>query len=375
MKALWLASVLLACCAGAVYASGRNAGRMLVLKGEYARAAAAYADDARYSDDPALLGEYAYALAGAGYYDLAFSQLDRGAHVAAAEPRFVYFAAAVLSSAGLAEAGAELGRPTPSWLDGKAVPLKAAGDERPLGRFKAEFSVAKQLLEKGRYFSAAYRFHRLTRTFPDEPLAWTGYAIALEKIGAYKTASQAVAKDAALDKGLQASARKLLEEHQAELAARAPLGPVKEQKPNEMLKGRYLCYVGGNYTHNDADTALNINARAGKYLTDHIDAALNAGLTSSHSNSSLNGADLGASVRYQQPLPVDEPVSATLAGRVAYQPSATGDKTSLLVSPGLSYFVGIGSLDFYIDLALSGPLKNTQTFSLGYTAYFGGPSR
>jgi hypothetical protein len=48
------------------------------------------------------------------------------------------------------------------------------------------------------------------------------------------------------------------------------------------------------------------------------------------------------------------------------------NKMSVVISPGLSWVVENGSLDLYVDRGLSGPLKKTNTLSLGYTTYFGG---
>ena len=138
-----------------------------------------------------------------------------------------------------------------------------------------------------------------------------------------------------------------------------------------MLKGRYLSFFGGSVNHTAEDTVINLNARAGKFLTNRIDAAVNLGLISGYDASDYNGLTFGVSGRYLHPLPIDAPMSATLGARLQYLP-APSDQTSLFLAPGLSYFLPSGSVDLTLDWALSGAIKGTKTLSLGYTVYFGG---
>ena len=159
--------------------------------------------------------------------------------------------------------------------------------------------------------------------------------------------------------------------YKQELEARPALETPPKTKANEMLKGRYLVFFGGSVNHTTSATIINLNGRAGKFLTNHIDAAINVGLISGNSSSDYNGATFGVSGRYLTPLPIEAPLSFALGARLQYAPGPA-DQTTIYLSPGLSYFLPNGSLDLTLDLGLAGPLKDTKTISVGYTMYLGG---
>jgi len=346
----------------------RDKARVLVLDGAYADAIAAYNPLARASRDASLAAEYAYALALAGNTELALAHLDRAFLTDANNPEVLFFASKIFDALGVTDAAAELARSAPDWLDGggakPAIKLKPAKD---LGE---SLSAANSLIGQRRFASAAERFAGIVRKYPDEQMSWAGYAIALEKLGAFKTAAKAVAKDLELGKKEDEETRKLLAAHKAELAARGPVEP-EPVKLNKMLKGRYLAFFGLNYTHTGEVSILNLNTRVGKFLTNRIDVGASAGYTSGYDNSDYNGLSLGLSGRYSQPLPLSMPLNATAGARLQYQPGPE-DNFATVLSPGLSYVLANGSLDLFLDFALSGPQKGTQTLSLGYTIYFGG---
>jgi len=360
--------------------------RAAVLSGDLHAAITAYAAIGSGSQNAALSAEYGWVLTKAGYIDLGLAQIDRALQLDKTDADVLYYTSSVLASLGLAEATEEFSRPAPVWLLGNEKLSDDYFQNDLAGPFLKDINAGTGLLMQRRYASAVDRFHRMTKKYPSERQAWAGYAIALESIGAYKAAARAVAKDIKLSElsapsvRPDAKTRDMLISHQKELEARPALEtptetPTQKKKANDFLKGRYLVFFGGSVNHTStttSDTIINLNARAGKFLTNQFDVGLNASLISGYSSSDYNGVSVGISARYLTPLPVTAPLSFTLGTRLQYTPGPTTDKTSIYLSPGLSYFLSDGSLDLTLDLGLAGPLKNTRTISVGYTMYLGG---
>jgi tetratricopeptide (TPR) repeat protein len=321
-------------------------------------------------EDAALLAEYGWVLAKAGKTDLALAQADRALQLDNTNDEVLFYTSEILKSLGLTDVSSEISRPAPEWIKNEKLPADTA---RPalVGTYKEDINSATGLLLQRRYASSVDRYSRLTKKYPREHYVWAGYAIALESIGAYKAASQAVAKDIELSKDADEKTRNMMLAHKKELEERPALAPHEKAKANEMLEGRYLVFFGGSISHMTDDTIINISGRAGKFLTNNFDIGINAGLISGNSNSDYNGVSLGLSARYLTPLPVAAPLSFVMGARVQYAP-APSDQTTIYASPGLSYFLENGSIDLTVDFGLSGPLKDTRTVSLGYTMYLGG---
>jgi len=350
-------------------ASPRDKARALVLSGLYPDAVAAYNPLARGSKDGGLAAEYAFALALAGHRDLALSHLDRAFLADASNPEVMFFGSAVFEALGMNAMAGELRRPPPGWLSAGVPKIQAL--ERPRGEYKELLATANLFIAQRRFASAAAQFDALVRAYPDAQLPWAGYAIALEKLGAFKAAAAAVDKDLKLGKQDSPETVNLLNRHKAELEARPPVTYAPAPKLNEMLKGRYLAFLGLSYSHTETDGILMLQSRVGKFLTNRFDAGASLGLTTGYDNSDFNGLSFGVSGRYNKPLPVSMPLNLTAGARFEYQPGPE-DNFAMLLSPGLSYVLDNGALDLYLDFALTGPLKGTQTLSLGYTVYFGG---
>lgn len=347
----------------------REKARELAFNGAYADAVAAYNPLARASQDAVLAAEYAYALALAGNGELALAHLDRAFLADAANPEVMFFGSAVFKALGMQLVAKELHRPPPAWLAGGGPKIGAL--KLPAGEYPDLIAAANLFIYQRRYASAAARFAAIVRAYPDEQLPWAGYAITLEKLGAFKAAAKAVEKDIKLGKGDDQETVALRTEHKSELEARPPVTYNPAPKLNEMLKGRYLAFLGLNYTHTEAASIINLNTRLGKFLTNRIDAGATAGFTSGYDDSDYNGLSFGVSGRYNKPLPVSLPLSFTSGARLEYRPGPENN-FAVVLSPGLSYVLANGALDLYLDFALTGPSKGTQTISLGYTIYFGG---
>lgn len=351
--------------------------RTEVLSGDLSLAVQDYSDNVQGSQDAVLKAEYGWVLVKAGYVDLGLAQLDRALQLDPTNTDVLYYTSAVLKQLGQSEAAAEISRPEPQWLEHSSIENKTIVEERAqsdLGEsYKSDINVGTGLLMQRRYASAVERYHLLTKAYPNEKYVWAGYAIALESIGAYKASAQAVEKDIKLSGKSDEKIREMMISHKKELEARAPLEtPNEKKKANSYLKGRYLIFFGGSVNRTTSDTYVNINGRAGKFLTDHVDVGINAGFITGYSNSDYNGLSFGISGRYLTPLPVSAPLSFAIGTRLQYAPSPSSDKTSIYLSPGLSYFLQNGSIDLTVDLGLAGPLKDTKTISVGYTMYIGG---
>ncbi len=354
----------------------RDAARGLFQDRSYAEAASVLSPLARKSSNPGLVGEYAYALALAGFKDAALAQLDRAYALDWENPEVLYYASSALGALGLPEAAEELSRPEPAWLAGETVQSPKT-ESRPVRKDPTpDLQEAQTLLESERYLAAAVRFGEITRKRPEEALGWAGYAVALEKIGAYRAAAAAAREDLRLSgSDLDEATQSLMEAHARELEERPPLeSRSTARKANEFLQGRYLAFLGGNFNHDENESTLSLNGRLGRFFTNHLDAGLSLGFVAGHDNSDFNGASFGVSTRYHKPLPTRMPLNAVLGARMEYAPGPE-DNFAFVPTPGFSYVLDSGSIDLFLDIALSGPLKDTKTLSLGYTLYFGGVRR
>ncbi len=226
-------------------------------------------------------------------------------------------------------------------------------------------AINNLLMSQKRYVTAIVRFSKLIKEYPRESAIWQGYAIALEKLGVYKSSIKAVEQYIALETDKES--KKIGFNYKEMLERRSPIKPT-EDKLN--LKGRYLVYVGGGLNHFENDTVYNFNFRVGKYLANYFDASMSGGYRAGYDNSDYNGLSLGAVGRFNFGLPVNEPVNFTLAGKMERIPAAD-ENFIFLISPGFSYFLKDSSVDLYFDMAFAGAYKGSTTLSVGYTVYFG----
>jgi hypothetical protein len=323
-----------------------------------------YLSAARTAADAAVMGEYAYALARAGLAEAAFYNIDRALITGHLDPEVRFYLAELLNAAGLEDASSEQGAPVPAWL---GAPLKLPPLALPLpgGDFEEASAAINLLMAQKRYAAAAVLYDRLCEKTPGVARCHAGRAVTLEKLGAYRSAAAAAKEELALTSS--PARRAVIETYLADLAARPPL----DYKPREpSLKGRYLAYLGGAVSRSGGGTVTSLRGRLGRFLSERVDVSANIGFTGGNDNDDYNGLTLGVGGRYNRPLG-RLPLHATAAVRLERAPSPE-DEFTALVSPGLSYFTPSGSLDLYLDFALSGPYGGGTTLSLGYTVYFGG---
>lgn len=325
-----------------------------------------YALLASETSDATLSAEYSLALAAGGLVEAALWELDRALLFDAVDDEVLYAGSTLLAALGHREAATDLARPAPAWLGtAKVLPAGSRAQRTDAfateGSFKDELLAANGLMWQARYATAVDRLAHLTARYPKESMGWAAYSIALEKLGAYRTAAWAAGKEAALATDADAGTRAMLVKRQRELAARAPVGRIK---PNEGLSGAYTAFAGGGFNRSSGSTSYAFNLQAGKFVADRINLSLATG----YSNTSR--FSIGVTGRYHQPLPGAAPVNLTGGAKVDYLSSAS--TLSLLLSPGASYFLRESSIDAFLDIGVLGSQKGVITFSVGYTVYFRG---
>lgn len=324
-----------------------------------------YSEAVKKTNVAAVAAEYAYAQARAGVPEAALYNIDRALVAAPLDPEVRFYLAEILNGFGLEDASAEFATPVPAWLK---TPLKLPGLDMaaPEGDFEAIVRSIEVLMSQKRYAQGAVLMDRLCKKLPENPRCYAGYALSLEKLGAYKAATAQARKNREFSKTPERKAAAA--SYAAALEKRLPLNfPTTIEQP---LKGRYLAFMGGSFNRADGNNTYSFGSRAGKFISERIDVAANAGLSGGNPLSDYNGLTLGVTGRYNEPLGF-APLNGTLAVKIERVPAPDKNLTFLL-SPGLSYFMRDSSIDLFWDLALSGPYGGSVTMSLGYTIYFGG---
>jgi hypothetical protein len=281
-------------------------------------------------------------------------------------PDVRFYLSEILNAFGLEDAASELSAPVPAWLAGRPLKLPALDIPAPEGDFETSFVAINKLFAGKSNVRSVVLLDRMCRKFPDNSRSFAGYAIALEKLGAYKAAAAQAAKNMALCKTPERKAAAAA--YIADLEHRPQLKYTSSaDKP---LKGRYLAFLGGSLNRADGGTTYSFSSRAGKFISERLDVSVNAALSGGNNDSRYNGITLGVASRYNEPLNF-VPLNGTLAAKMERVP-AVDNTFTFLISPGLSYFMPDSSVDLYFDIAFAGPYKKSVTMSLGYTMYFGG---
>ncbi len=324
-----------------------------------------YTEASKRSIAAPVTAEYAYALAWGGVPEAALFNMDRALIEAPLDAGVRFYLSEIFNAFGLEDASSELAAPVPGWLK---APLKlpVLDVPAPTGDLEHALAVINLLMVQKRYVESAVLFDRLCKANASAGQCYAGYAIALEKLGAYKSAAAEAEKDLALSD--VPGHRTVAQAYITGLEKRAPLK--YGVSPEQGLKGRYLAFLGGNVSNAPGYSAYSVNGRVGKFISDRFDLSVNGGLNGGNSDSDYNGLTLGCSGRYNAPLSF-LPVNGTLGAKAERIPAPEKGLTFLL-SPGLSYFMRNSSVDVYLDIALAGAYSGSRTLSVGYTFYFGG---
>ncbi len=324
-----------------------------------------YAAASKKTISAPITAEYAYALAYAGLSGAALYNIDRALITEPPNAEVRFYLSEIFNAFGLEDASAEIAAPIPAWLK-TLLKLPALEVTAPDGDFDAASASINLLMAQKRYAQSAVLFDRLCKALPVNARCRAGYAIALEKLGCYKAAAAQVKKDLELAEAPEhkATASAFLTELEKRPALKYSEAAAKP------LKGRYLAFLGGNTTRTEGETTYAFSTRVGKFISDRLDISANASVSGGNPVSDYNGLALGAGARYNRPLPF-APLNGTLAAKLERVP-APESELAVLVSPGVSYFTPVGSIDLFLDHAVSGAFKGSSTLSVGYTVYFGG---
>lgn len=324
-----------------------------------------YAAASKKTISAPVAAEYAYALAYAGLPEAALYNIDRALITGPLNVEVRFYLAEILNAFGLEDASSEIAAPVPAWLK-EPLNLPALDSAAPAGDFETASASINLLMAQKRYARSAVLFDRLCKAMPGNARCRAGYAIALEKLGCYKAAAAQAGKDLELTEDPEH--KKATAAFIADLEKRPPF---KYSAPAEKpLKGRYLAFLGGNLNRTDGRNTYALNTRVGKFISGRLDISANAAINGGNPVSDYNGLTLGAAARYNMPLAF-APLNGTLAAKLERVPAPDAE-LAFLLSPGVSYFMAGGSLDLFLDYAVSGAFKGSGTLSAGYTVYFGG---
>lgn len=328
-------------------------------------ALAKYAATSKKTISATVAAEYAYALAYAGLPEAALYNIDRALITEPLNAEVRFYLSEIFNAFGLEDASSEIAAPVPAWLR-KPLRLPALDVAAPSGDFDAASAPINLLMAQKRYARSAVLFDRLCKTMPGNARCHAGYAIALEKLGCYKSAAAQAKQNLKLADNPERG--KIAAAFISDLERRPALKySASAEKP---LKGRYLAFLGGNMNRTGGETTYAFNSRAGKFISDRLDISANAAINGGNPISDYNGLTLGAGARYNKPLNF-APLNGTLAAKLERVP-APESEIAFFISPGVSYFMAGGSLDLFLDFAVSGAFKGSRTLSIGYTVYFGG---
>lgn len=265
-----------------------------------------YIESSKKTDLAAVMAEYSYALAYTGLGEAALYNVDHALITEPLDPDVRFYLSEVLNAAGLEDASSEISAPVPAWLK---TPLKLSPLEVPApdGDFEKASAGINVLMAQKRYAESAVLYDRLCKKVPGNARCRAGYAISLEKLGAYKTAAAEAKKDLELSPSPEHKA--VAGAYISDLEKRLPLKYTAE-KPT--LKGRYLAYLGGGVTRSDGRNTSSFSGRLGRFLSERLDVSANAALSGGNPDHDYNGLTLGLSGRYNKPL-VFAPLNWTLA--------------------------------------------------------------
>jgi len=325
-----------------------------------------YSTASKKTNSASVTAEYSYAQAYAGVPEVALYNVDRALIAEPLNPEVRFYLSEILNAFGLKTASDELSAPVPAWLK-SPLKLPALDVGPPAGEFEPASASINVLMAQKRYAQSAVLFDRLCKRLADNARCYAGYAIALERLGAYKAAAGQARKNLELSR---TSERKSAAAAYIANLEKRPSLKYSSVLPGKPLKGRWLAFMGGSLDRSDDNTTYAFSGRAGKFLGERLDIAANAALNGGNPVADYNGLTLGVSARYNEPLSF-APLNGTLAAKIERIP-APDKNLAFVISPGMSYFLKDSSVDLFWDLALAGKYSGSVTMSLGYTIYFGG---
>ena len=349
--------------------------RNLILARQIPRAIQAYAQLVdKDNTNPALLSEYAYALALGGVDEGALMNLDRAKLFGMFSGKDYFYAGQVFALMSQNQPAADLlaNCSVPKWVYPKYEELyqkyksdSFTSQEKDL---KTLFKRANYLAASGMNFQSISLFKELTKTNPDEYVFRIGYSIPLEKAGLSKLAANELETGILLmpDDPQFAEAKQAFNQRLVQLKQQPENTAPNEQsklmkKPNK-FSPKTMLYAGGMFSEN----YTSLNSRFGVYLSNSFNGSLNLGLSGNSTAMNLNVGLSG----YQR-------LGNVLVVGLGLNDLITKDNSTLSIVPSLGFsFINSkrnSSWDIFFNVycPLQAGANYMYGISIGKSFYFG----
>lgn len=241
-----------------------------------------------------LISEDAYALAVGGFYDAALIRMDRIWNIGCgANPEVNFYVAQALALMGYDDIANEFWNnvkylKAPSWISSEIKNLsdkfkrKQSGYILLSGDLKSDFKRANELAFNRKYFEAIILFDELTKKYPNVVPPYLGYAITLERAGAYTNASKVIDRIDSIigDNPKYSDLKSTLANHQSVIRKHVSLQGVQGQmlgQPKAMVGERppMMAYLGGTIM----PSSFYMSGKLGYFMTDNFNASMDVGLS------------------------------------------------------------------------------------------------
>lgn len=332
-----------------------------------------------------LLSESAYALAIAGFYEVALRRLDVCWNMNTNTDGLNFFTSQIFMLMGYPDLGSQYWKQkdkliAPDWIKDEASEIiethafhKQNSHPSDPGRIISDFNRANELASRNQNIQALALFRRVIHAFPDEYLPYVGYGIVLEKTGAVNFAIEATEKALSLlgnDPSVKET-KKLVSDRIETLRKKASIIPpdmlpgMWQEKTYDPGKTQMMAYYGGMF----GPSLFSMNGKIGLFTHDQGYAALGFGYTKASKN---NLYDMGLSVYLKQGI---------FVSGLGLQSSFSQNYNSLYfkISAGISLMNNrrTNSFDVFLDFnkGLTENSFDSFTFSLGQSFYFGNRKR
>jgi tetratricopeptide (TPR) repeat protein len=282
--------------------------RSFVISEEINHAIASYSLIAKYSDNPVLISEYAYALALGGIYDAALVQLDRIWLIEQTSVDVNFFTSQVFLLMDQFDLASVFWKENqqnkiPGWIASKSALLlqkykrkSSVQESMTQEEVIAKFKLANDMASGGSLFQSLELYREIIDQCPDEFLPYVGFSLTLQKIGANEKSLRILEKGISVipDDTEHREIKQILEKRKASIKQNIYTSPEKivlplhKIKESEILNSQMMAYVGGMI----APSYSNFNGRFGYFVSGKSNASIDLGVTktsgSSYSNIGLS---------------------------------------------------------------------------------------
>ncbi|MCL2650085.1 MAG: hypothetical protein FWD60_03535 [Candidatus Azobacteroides sp.] len=270
-----------------------NEPRSFILTGQISSAIQSYAQLVDKDDtNPALLSEYAYALALGGVYEGALMNLDRAKLFSSFSGKDYFYAGQVFALMDCYQPAADLlvRGTAPKWIYPKYDELYQKYKSGSLilqeNDLKPLFNRANYLALTGMDFQSISLFKELINTDPDEFVFHIGYSIPLEKVGLNRLAADELESGILLmpDDPQSNEAKQAFNQRLMQLKQQPKYAVPKEQQNLTKFSPKTMLYIGGMFSEN----YTSFNSRFGAYYSDLSNCSVNLGISGNSTAMNFN---------------------------------------------------------------------------------------